>query len=167
MKSKPPRERLVPGITLQVYNKEVFTIDWGAQVGYKLSKRVIVGAGGVYRMSVGEKYPAWVRGEGIYGYRGYTGFNLIKGFYAHGELESLYSRTLVDPQTNVEVPSHQTYSGYFGIGKRYDITKKIRGSAIVLYRAEFKGDLPEMSKINLRISFDYDLKKTTKLKAKP
>jgi hypothetical protein len=160
---KPTYERLVPGITLQVYQKEVFTIDWGAQVGYKFTNRILAGAGGVYRMGVSEKYSSWVKSLGIYGYRVYGNFNLLKGFYAHGEFESLHVSRYTNPQTLLEIGSQQAYSGYFGLGKRYDITKKIRGSAIVLYRVEFEGDLPSMSKINLRIGFDLNTKKRIRL----
>jgi len=163
MADKPFKERLVPGITLQVYNKQVFTIDWGVQLGYKLSNRLLMGVGGIYRIEVSENYSSWVKSSGIYGYRTYANFNLVKGFYVHGEFESLHLDSFVHPQTQMEVSSLQTYSGYFGIGKKYDISKKIRGSAIILYRAEFEGDLPSMSKINVRIGFDYNTKKRTKV----
>jgi hypothetical protein len=167
MASKPLYERLVPGITLQVYNKDVFTIDWGLQLGYKFSNRLIGGAGGVYRMNVSDKYESYVNSPGIYGYRLFGNFGIKKGFYVHGEFESLHLSTFVHPQTQLEVPTHAAYSAYFGIGKRYDISKKLRGSAIILYRVEFKGDIPSMSKINLRIGFDLNTKKRTRLRTTP
>lgn len=164
MSAAPLRERLVPGITLQVYNKDVFTIDWGMQLGYKFSSRLLAGVGGVYRMEVSESYNSLVKSAGIYGYRSFININLVKGFYALGEFESLHANAFFNPQTQAEVKSQQVHNGYFGLGKKYDISRKIRGSAIVLYRAEFEGDLPSASRINLRIGFDYNLKKRKALR---
>jgi len=164
MKDKPFYERVVLGVTLQVYNKEVFIVDWGIQVGYKLSNRIMAGAGGIYRMNASDKYDTYVSSAGIYGYRLFGDVNIKKGFYAHGELESLTVRGFVHPNTQIEIPLQSAYSAYVGIGKRYDISKKVRGSAIILYRAEFVGNVPSMNKINLRIGFDLNTKKRTRMK---
>jgi hypothetical protein len=51
------------------------------------------------------------------------------------------------------------HTGYFGLGKRYDISRWLRGSALLLYRAQFKGHAPYMSKVNLRIEFNYNTRK--------
>ena len=138
---------------IQVHDMDVFT-SIGPSARLQIFKRFAWGgAGAAYRMSVSEKYASWAKSAGIYGYRTYANYNIVKGFYIHGEFESLYINSAINPQTQTEIGSQLGYSGYFSIGKRYDISKKIRGSAIILYRAEFKGDLPSMSKINLRIGF--------------
>lgn len=45
-------------------------------------------------------------------------------------------------------------AGYFGIGKQFNISKKVKGHTLALYRAEFSGHLVDQSKINLRLGFD-------------
>jgi hypothetical protein len=157
MRDTPVRERLVPGITLQAYTNEAFTVDWGAQLGYKFTGRLTVGTGYVYRTAVSEDYSTWIRGGSVYGYRAYAHFGLIRSFYLHGEYETVRLNDAA-LTTAVERDASSVHSGYFGIGRRYDISPKLRGSVIVLYRAEFDGDLPSMSRINLRMGIDLNMK---------
>jgi hypothetical protein len=89
MKGKPFRDRFVPGLSLQSYRQEKFTVDWAVEVGYRVSGRLTTGAGYTYRVSLSEKNLNWIGNEGVSGYRFYTEFRLLKGIYAHGEFETL------------------------------------------------------------------------------
>ena len=148
-------------MTLQTYNKDKFTIDWAAQAGYRVSGRLTAGVGYTYRISFSKSHTNWVRGEGISGYRLYSDFTLLKSFYVHGEFEALTIDRKRQPLL-LETSDNHIYGSYFGLGKRYNVSRKIKGSIMGLYRADYKGEVPGLSKINLRMGFDYNLKKEKK-----
>lgn len=159
MAGKPIGQRLIPGINLQSYNRDVFMIDFGLQVGYRFSGRLRAGVGGVYRTGFSKSYPAFVKGLNIYGGRTYTEFLIRKGIYVHAEYELLnatYSLT--------QNPEEKQYisAGYFGLGKQFNISKKIKGHTMALYRAEFSGKLLDQSKVNVRFGFDLRTEKKRK-----
>jgi hypothetical protein len=158
MKGKPFRQRFIPGITLQAYNGEKFAMDVAAQAGYRVTGRLTTGIGYTYRISISDKNTNIVRGEGISGYRAYVDFRLLKSFFAHGEFESLSLDARKQPKLFETLPS-QTYGSYFGLGKRYNVSRKIKGSVTGLYRVDYKGEVPGLSKLTLRIGFDLNLNK--------
>ncbi|MFZ6009787.1 MAG: hypothetical protein ACOYXT_05505 [Bacteroidota bacterium] len=162
MKGKPMRERFVPGITFQVYNNSKFVMDLATQTGYRISGRLTTGLGFTYRFSVSEKNPDWIRNEGIYGGRFYTDFTLLKGVYVHGDFELLHLDKDKMPLTSDTFRS-QVWQSNYGLGKRYNISRKVKGSVMALYRVEYKGDVPGLNKVVLRMGFDLNLKKREKL----
>jgi hypothetical protein len=161
MKGKPFREHILPGLTVQAYNtNKKMTIDWGLQTGYKFTTRLLAGAGALYRTSFSEQHKTFIKAHRVYGYRTYLNYGLYKSFYAHAEFAALFGNLGLK---NQETLNQKVYNGYFGIGKRYDISRKLKGSVLMLYRAKFKNDMPSLTKINLRIEFNLDLKKRKKL----
>lgn len=156
MKGKPFRQRFIPGITLQGYNNDRFTLDLAAQAGYRLSGRLTMGLGYTYRISISDKNINIIRSEGITGYRFYTDFRLIKSFFVHGDYEIL-SLDRRKQLKLLETTPTQVHGSYFGLGKRYNVSRKVKGSIMGLYRVNYKGEAPGISKFTLRIGFDYNL----------
>jgi len=152
MADKPVTQRLVPGITLQWYKKPEFEMDFAMQVGYQTAGRLRTGIGGIYRVRFDKKYDLFIKGANIFGGRMYSDFIINRGIYAHAEYEILRGRYIGIRATGegVETVTH----AYFGIGKQFNISKKIKGHSMVLYRTEFTGKLFDESKIHLRLGFD-------------
>lgn len=165
MSGKPFRQRLVPGMTCQVYNGHRFNMDWAVQTGFKVSGLFIVGAGYTYRVNFGTDNASWIASQGVSGYRIYTNLILYKNVYAHAEFESL---KLDRGKQNVlsETTMH-VHGSNFGLGRSYAISHKIKGSVAALYRVNYKGEVPGISRVTLRIGFDYSLKKQRKNFAYP
>lgn len=158
MKGKPFRQRFIPGVTLQGYNNDKFAVDLAAQAGYRLTGRLSTGIGYTYRISISEDNTNLVSGEGVSGYRFYTDFRLIKSFFFHGDFETISLDRNKQPAL-FETKPGQVYGSYFGIGKRYNVSRKVHGTVMGLYHVNYKGEVPGLSKITLRIGFDYNLKK--------
>lgn len=164
MRNKSFYQRLLPGATLQVYNKENIIIDGGLQIGYRFTGRLTGGIGGVYRIGISEEYEYYVRSMNVYGGRIYSDWMIKKGFFIHGEFEAL--KVKVDPHVQQNVAKEDlddhAYNGYGGIGKQFNISRRVKGSVLGLYRFELDGYMPEFSKINVRLGFHYDLAKKKK-----
>jgi hypothetical protein len=161
MEGKSFDQRLVPGITFQVYNRSVYTMDWGLQLGYRFTGRLTTGIGGTYRTGFSKSYDSFIKGLNVYGGRVYTDFLVRKGFFLHGEFEMLNTSDFIT--RTAEIPDASVWGSNIGIGKQYNLTKRIKGSIIALYRVEFNGHLSEQSKVNLRMGFDLKAKKKKKV----
>lgn len=160
-------QRLVPGITWQLYNQEPFMTDLGLQVGYRITPRFTAGIGGVYRAGFSKQFEYFVSSMRIYGLRSYFDFTLRKGILFHAEYERLSNTNELTPlQTppvvNPEVKTRLVHSGYFGLGKRFSISRYLKASTTALYRAEFNGSLPAMSKFQVRFGVEYMFRKRVK-----
>ncbi len=153
-------ERLVPGLTTQVNNKEYFRMDMGLQLGYRFMPRITAGVGATYRVGFDKQFEYFVNNEEVYGGRVYLDFAIKKGIFVHGEFEALKvnpKKIPTAPPTSKENINNTVYGSYFGIGKRFNVSRQIRANVTTLYRVEYEGKLPSMSKLNIRMGFDYML----------
>jgi len=159
MKGKPFRNRIVPGVTMQTFNGNgEMLFDLGPQIGYRVTGRLTMGVGGVYRVGVGKVNPSWVEDKDTYGYRVYSDFALIKGFFGHAEFESL-NKPVQSPLSPQEIDTQDAKGINIGLGKKYTISSRVKGSLMGMYRCSLTGDLPGQSKFAVRMGFDYVFKK--------
>lgn len=149
MASEPLANRLQSGLVLQLYNRTLYSVDFGLQLGYRLSSKITTGIGGVYRLGYHKDYSSYVRSMHVYGGRLYGDVTVKSGFFAHVETELLRSKNMIF--TSTEGIDDYVLSSSFGIGKQYTLSKRLKGNILLLYRAELEGHLPEQSKVNIRI----------------
>lgn len=161
MKNKPFYERLVPGIGLQPFNGADFEIDVAPFLSYRITGRWSAGLGGVYRVAFNSDNRYYAGQGGVYGFRGFADFNVLKGFFAHAEMERLHLDYAIKPPAETEF-QQRTWNGYVGIGKQVPLTRKINTTVTALYRIEIKGYLPGTSHFGIRMAFIYVTKKVRK-----
>jgi hypothetical protein len=161
MAGKPFRQRFIPGITIQAFNQRKVTTDVGIQGSYKISGKLTAGLGYVHRLSFGKENVNFVSSDGISGYRSFLQFGLVKGLFAHGEFETLKLTEVKQSILYEDLPS-RVYGSYFGLGKKYSLSKVWRGSIMALYRVNYSGEVPGISKIAMRMTFDLSLRKQKK-----
>jgi hypothetical protein len=138
-------------------------MDWGLQLGYRFTGRLTTGIGGTYRTGFSKSYDSFVKGLHVYGGRVYSDFLVRKGLFVHGEFEMLNTSDFIT--RTAEIPDASVWGSNIGIGKQYNLSKRIKGSIIALYRLEFNGHLPEQSKVNLRMGFHLKAKRKKKTTA--
>jgi hypothetical protein len=158
LKSKSFSQRFIGGITSSFFtynNKKLF--DLALQAGYRLNTRFTVGVGGTYRIAVSKTYKYYVSNYGIYGGRTFGEFKLVKGFLAHADLEYLFLNRQFYPSESSVLG--RVFQSNVGLGKTFNITKRIRGSALGLYRWELEGNIPGQPKFTMRVGFDLMPKK--------
>jgi hypothetical protein len=164
LEGKKIYERLVPGITFQIYNNNIFAMDMATQIGYRVSPRFTAGVGLTYRTGFDKQFKYYATNLGMGGVRTYFDFAALKGIYVHAEYEYLRvnpNRFVIAPKS--EEPIHFVSSSYFGIGKKMNLSRRIKGSILALYRVEYDGHIPSMNKFNMRIGFDYVIRKQRKI----
>lgn len=149
--AKPFGERVIPGLTLQTMRGEDFVVDFGLQAGYRLTERLMAGVGVTYAVGFNKSYDLYARGLNTFGGRVYGDFLIMNGFFAHGEFALGQFRNY---PASPEEPAVNTCGINTGIGKRFNLSKRLKGSMVALYRFEIKGESPQQSKINVRFGFD-------------
>jgi hypothetical protein len=145
--------RMVPGITWQLYNKTFVSAEFGLQLGYRVSPRLTLGAGYVHRWGFSESFANFVKDLNTYGGRAYADMALVKGIFVHGEFEAMHVEAFQPGATETDI--NPVLGSYFGVGKRFKIAHNFRGSITGVFRVNYKAELPDVNKLNLRFGVDY------------
>jgi peptidoglycan hydrolase CwlO-like protein len=154
-------QRLVPGLNWQIYNKVFVSSDISLQTGYRFTPRLTAGIGAVYRVGFDKKFDSFVKGMKTFGGRVYMDMLVVKGMFVHGEFEALKQDASYTLRTHESI-SPRVYESNFGLGKRFNITRSIRGNVIALYRIEYRGELPAANRVNVRMGIDYVFRRPKK-----
>ena len=168
LKGKPFIERLVPGITLQFQKSQYFLLDINPSLQYKIRPRLSAGAGWNERLPF-DGWRTTGTHERIYGPRAIVQFKWTKGI----------SFTLQPETMNTTIPpllaSRMGYdpfdrrwitSIFAGIKKEFTVYKKLKGNSELLYNFRDKNGMsPYADKVNVRVGFEWQMKKRPKQKA--
>jgi predicted nuclease with TOPRIM domain len=163
MRNKTFRERLVPGVGLQIFKKgDNLTVDLNSYVGYRFTGRITAGPGWIQRFAYDTKLDQFDAGARIFGPRVYAEYKLGKGFSPR--LEGEVVNAFVPPKflKNIdEQGSRQWVWGAFaGIKKDFRISKKVKGTSLIMFRlinTDHKSPYPDV--VNVRIGFEFPQKK--------
>ena len=166
LKGTPFIERIIPGITFQIYNKGHFLLDVNPVAFYRITPRLSAGAGWVERVAFDKPNPNTDR---VYGPRTVFQVNWKKGFTFRFQPELL--NTFVPPQLIptpgvTEGQREWVWSAFVGMKKEFTVYKKIRGNTEVmynLYNPESKS--PYADRLVVRFGFEFPMKKKIKSKS--
>jgi hypothetical protein len=156
IKKKSFIERLVPGLTLQYQRWNEHLLDVNLYTGYRFTSKLTAGVGWNQRIAYDADHNQWNQLSYVYGPRVYSSYNLGRGFIAHIEGETIrtfihYSMT--DPQTG---QWQWVYSMMTGLKKEYRLTKKLKGTAYLLYNMfDPNHKSPYVDRLNARFGIEY------------
>ncbi len=171
MRNKTFRERLLPGIALQIFKKgDNFTVDFNPYVGYRFTGRFTAGPGWVQRFAYDTKLDQFDAQARIYGPRVFTEYKLGKGFAPR--LEGEVVNAFVPPKfvkNPDELGSRQWVWGAFaGLKKDFKLGKKVKGTSLIMFRlinTDHKSPYPDV--VNVRVGFEFPQKKKLKKEQQP
>lgn len=168
MKGKSLRERLVPGLVLQIQTSDHWLIDFNPVLGYRLGGRVNAGLGWNYRWSVGKHFKTFSE-ERIYGPRVYGEWKFGKGFALRTDIEKM--NTVVPPLgfygVATEGSRQWVWSAFVGLKKEYQFMKKVKGNFQFLYNLYDDHDnSPYADRLVVRTGFEFPQRKRDKKKTK-
>ncbi|HMJ67793.1 MAG TPA: hypothetical protein VK508_02795 [Cyclobacteriaceae bacterium] len=159
MKDKPFRERIVPGISLQLFKADRTALDVAPYVAYKLSGRFRPGIGVSWRAAVWLKHP-WMKKDEVYGYRLFNDLKLYSSFFLHTEGEWLHYSE--GAKARYKFPVDKDFANWqfrfnAGLFRTYPISKRINGQFQVLYNVADLKRFPQNRNTSLRFGFEYKL----------
>lgn len=164
MHGKPVRERLVPGLSIQIQKRNDWWFDFNPYLGYRFSGRITAGLGWNHRIALNFDKGEFNPDMYIYGPRTYGEFRIKKGFSGRLEVEVMNTPVRVPPSQDF-AKQKWVWSAMAGMKKEYRISKSLRGNAQVLYNlfnTHYKS--PYTDRLNMRIGIEYKIpkKKVTK-----
>jgi hypothetical protein len=169
MRGKPFRERLVPGIALQVQKKgDNIYIDFNPYAGYRFSGRITAGLSWNQRIGYNTDYDRFTSAGRIFGPRAFGEFRLNTGFVPRAEFE--YMNTWIPPHSQHIVTDvrHRAWipAAFVGMKKEYKFMKGVKGHAMIMLRVfNYQHKSPYNDVLNMRVGFEFSLNaKTTKIK---
>ncbi|MBT1709523.1 hypothetical protein KK062_14875 [Fulvivirgaceae bacterium PWU5] len=169
MRGKPLRERLLPGIALQIQKKgDDILVDFNPYIGYRLSGRLTSGLGWNHRVGYNTDHNLFTSATRVYGPRVYGEFRLGKGFSPRAELECMNTYVPQQLQTPVTDPGVREWvpGAFVGMKKDYRFIGSVKGTAMIMLRV-FNVDhkSPYADVLNVRFGFEFPQKKRKAKKA--
>ncbi len=132
LSNEPFGKRLMYGADFRFNRGNPFGIDFSALAGYSINKRLRSGFTFTWRLnlSVDTLKIRLSTPRDTYGASVFTDYFLLKGFFAHTELESMHS-VIMRNDTDFK---HKWINGLLaGIGHEFVLSRKLRGSVMILY----------------------------------
>lgn len=158
MKDLGWRERLVPGFSFQTFSSTRQWLQFDPQFYYRLNGNLSAGVGGMYRLSINRDQIAFADFGSMYGGKVFSQYHAFKGFFIRAEAQYVSWKPW-HVQNNDPHYSNKTWVAAAGIGRSYNLAKKIKGNAQTLYHWSWRGFDPYRPKIMVRLGFDFSLKK--------
>jgi hypothetical protein len=160
LKGKPFMQRLVPGITLQYQMNNNYRVDAYVYTAYRFTTKLMTGIGWNQSAARDKDNTYWDHKGIVYGPRIFGNYKIGKGFIAHLEFENM--NTFVTPvlQDPVTGKREWVWSTMTGLKKEYKITKKLKGTILILYNMyDPRHKSPYTDRLNTRFGFEYYQKK--------
>lgn len=155
-KARSFKDRIELGSNLQTVKSNRFfptTTDIAASVGYKLNDKSVVGIGAAYKFGLGRdiRHIAFTS-EGV-GLRTFLDYKLKGSFWLTGGAEMNY-RARFNSFEVLKSYSNWQQSALIGISKKYQVSKKVRGNAQILYDALWTQHVPRGQPVVFRIGYN-------------
>lgn len=147
--------RLEYGFNLQFAGSNHYlpaTANFGLQVGYKLNGKASVGIGGSYALGLGSGWNHIKFTNNSLGLRQYLQYKTGKSFFLQGGAEFNYITAFSGIQELRNFNAWQT-SALLGIGREYSVSKKIKGSILLLYDFLYSRHHPPTQPLVFRIGY--------------
>jgi archaellum component FlaC len=159
MHGKPLRERIVPGLSIQIQKRNDWWFDFNPYLGYRFTGRITAGLGWNHRIAFNFNKGEFNPDMYIYGPRSYGEFRIKKGFSGRLEVEVMNTPVRIPPSQDF-AKQEWVWSAMAGLKKEYRISKSLRGNAQILYNLfnpHYKS--PYTDRLNMRIGIEYKIPK--------
>lgn len=159
MKGRPLKERILPGISFQIYSGTKMRLDLSAYAMYRLTGRIRVGGGASDLLLVDGNKVAIASGH-IYALRIMADFRLIPGLHFHAEENwTHYGVGSVAPYQKPSDPPLVGWSSKLNAGamKTFKVSRKFDGNMQLLYNTLDWTNFPQNKNVTMRFGFEYKL----------
>jgi hypothetical protein len=130
------------------------TSDVALQIGYRLTRKSSIGMGAIYKFGIGD---GWnnirLTHEGI-GFRSYADYRIAGNFYVQGGGEMTYLAAFKNIE---ELKNFNAWkaSALFGLSKKYQVSKKLKGNFQILFDVLHKVNMPETRPFVFRVGYNF------------
>lgn len=156
-KTKRFKDRLELGSNLQTVKSNMFfpsTTDIGLSLGYKLNDKSIIGVGSSYKMGWGKDIRhISITHQGM-GVRSFFEYKIKGSFWVSGGGEMNYKSQFSNFEILNDYSAWQR-SALLGMSKKYQVSKKVKGSMQVLYDFLWREQVPRAQPVVFRVGYGF------------
>lgn len=153
-------EKIVPGITLQLYKSDAWLADVNPSVRYRLTSYWSLGSGWNQRFMIGKsKLPA--EHTNVYGLRTFSEIIIFKGLAMRFDVERMNSFVApLDLAKKDEGQREWGWSYFAGLKKEFTFMPRVVGNVQFTYNVyNSTTQSPYPTRFNVRFGFEYSMKK--------
>ena len=157
MKTKSFLQRLEFGGNLQFQRSNKYfptTSDIAGQVAYKFHKNGSAGLGLAYKLGMGTGWDHIAFSHQGVGFRSFIDWKIKGTFFLNGGYEQNYNIPF-SSLTALQNGTAWTGSGLIGISKKYKISAKMKGTAVLLYDFLSNTHVPRTDPIKFRLGYNF------------
>ncbi|UYQ91075.1 hypothetical protein MKQ68_13330 [Chitinophaga horti] len=157
MKTKSFLQRLEFGGNVQFQRSNQYfptTSDIAGQVAYKFHKNGSAGMGLAYKLGIGTGWDNIAFSNQGVGFRSFVDWKLKGTFFLNGGYEQNYNIPF-SSLTELKNADTWTGSGLIGISKKYKISNKLKGTAILLFDFLANTHVPRTDPIKFRLGYNF------------
>jgi hypothetical protein len=125
--------------------------DLAATIGYRLNDYFLFGVGAGYKFGMGSIQHIEFSNQGI-NFRSFLDFKIKNQLFISGGYEANHNSQFKNIAQLKDFNAWQS-SGLLGLGKKYRISKKIKGTAEVLFDFLYRSHLPVSQPIVYRLGY--------------
>jgi hypothetical protein len=167
MKGKPFVERLVPGVSNQIFRLNNIQVDFSAYVAYKITGKVAMGVSGFQRFEFPEQSnPFVVKKVDVLGFRVFANLKLLNKINSYVELETYRINPLTTSQNTHGYSSDREFIWKnklnIGLVRPFKISKSITGEMLMLQNIWNIRELLNPKYFSVRFGLQYNVKKKKK-----
>lgn len=152
LEETPAGKRIFVGGHVTVQSTSPLILDSDVRVGYKLSRKVSAGVGFIIREQFSDKANR-LTGD-AHGYALFVNYDIKAAFFAYAEYQGVKNKSLF---SETEEVATWEYAHLLGLGRSFQLGKKVSASMILLYDFNYKNnDLnpgPLMFRFGYQIGF--------------
>ncbi|MCK7556137.1 hypothetical protein MKQ70_14370 [Chitinophaga sedimenti] len=157
MKTKSFLQRLEFGGNVQFQRSSKYfptTSDIAGQVAYKFHKNGSAGMGVAYKVGMGTGWDNIAISHQGVGFRSFVDWKLKGTFFMNGGYEQNYNVPFGN-FNDLKNADTWTGSGLIGISKKYKISSKMKGTAVLLYDFLANTHVPRTDPIKFRLGYNF------------
>jgi hypothetical protein len=161
MRDRTFRERLLPGVSIQIQSATNLLVDFNPYVGYRITHRWMAGIGWNERIASNfNKNQYFIEQDHVFGVRSFVQFKVGSKLTLRGEIEQM-NTIIRQPSQPLDQAKHDWVWSYFvGIKQDFKISKKLNGNAQVLYNLyDPKRQSPYTDQVSIRFGFEFPYRK--------
>ncbi|MEQ8626119.1 hypothetical protein [Ekhidna sp.] len=149
LKGSPLKEKIFLNGSVTIQSTAPVILDMNIQLGYKWKKSLSTGLGLMLREQLNNKDSTSLTGD-AHGFSLFANYDIAKEFFLYSEYQLVKNKSLFQESV---LPASWQYAALAGVGRRFNISRKLSLSVLVLYDFNYKNNTLNYRPLTPRIGY--------------
>ena len=149
LEGTPLKERIFLNGNITIQSTDPVILDSNVQLGYRWNQSFSTGMGLMLREQLNNRDSTSLTGD-AHGFSLFANYDILKGFFLYSEYQLVQNKSLFQEST---ASTSWQYAALAGIGRRFNITRKVSLSVSLLYDFNYKNNTLNQRPLTPRIGY--------------